>query len=1111
MPSPVPATTISTSLQKDLNRLRQLNTKDIQTQWHWHNQDINTARLFSTQMPSSWPIAPLNERQHIAWNKGLSIRWLHQTINVPTDLHGYPLTGLILRIALTWWADDAQIYVDDVLVQSGDLFECFTRLCLSNSVKPGDRFQVAIRLVSPDHDDGALVRSQLIYELPSDQPTPEPSFVADELTVLATLEPTTQPKVEAALNQLDWDSLTDDTPSEAFKLWSDSSDQGLSAIAATHPFQQSLSLVRRTLRPLCNHLKKRTISCIGHAHLDMAWLWPIADTWEAAERTFKSVIELQEDFPNLTYTHSSPALFEWLEKNRPALFKQIQQKVAEGSWSIDAGLWIEPEFNIISGEAIARHILYGQRYCQEKFGHISKVAWLPDSFGFCWQLPQLLTQGGIETFATLKLSWNDTTAFPHQLFWWESPDGSRILSLMLPPIGTDIDPIKMTEHAKQWENSTHNQDSLWLPGLGDHGGGPTRDMLEKAERWEKSPFFPTLKFTTPNSYIKNLPLATQNIRDTQHIDVSRDLDTSNIALADLPVWKNELYLELHRGCYTSHADQKQQNRQSEDLLYQAEVFATIANIIARQPYPKTEIETAWKTLLFNQFHDILPGTSIPEVFIEANQSWALVKKIGEQVLEKSLQSIAQNIFLPTPPSSNARTIIVFNSLSWPRSKTISIKVPLNEANKTTSTWTVYDYKQEQIPHQLNSTDSDGTTQQHILFTAHDIPAVGYQCFWLCSQPIASTQANQTNLNNNLIQTIEQSSPKLHILENRFIQVSISSSTGQIASLIEKSTQTESLKSAGNQLQVFCDQGEYWDAWNIAADYTNNPLPAPILKSVKLIESGPIRQRLRTVHQFNNSTISQDYVLTVDSPFLTIENSINWQESQTLLKSNFPVNLSANYTTSEIPFGTITHTTVPKTAADKAKWEIPALRWADTGNSDFGISILTNSKHGFDAGANYLRLTLLKSPIWPDSQSDKGWHHFSYAIYPHIGNWKAARTTHYAKELNIQPLVSNYTAPASKISQKSEPTRSFLRIHNPNVILSALKPSEDSSHEFILRCYEAHGITTTTHINNTLGLEDIKLSTPVNLLEVSMSKKVSNQINAHQIQTYSIKLSQSSKL
>jgi alpha-mannosidase len=1083
MAAPDTDSTIPESLQAEFNRLRQLNTLDIQSSWRSHSADLPIANISESQIQphiQQWPIAPLNDRHHIAWEKGRQIRWLYQAITVPTHFYGYPLTGLTLRLALTWWADAAQVYVDGVLVQSGDLFECFTRLCLKSGVIPGDTFEVAIRLVSPGHDEGALVRSQLIYELPEAQPTPEPSFIADELTVLAKLSPGSQPAIQTALSELNWDSLTETntaTSADNVDIWNVLSHQPLPAV--THPFHQALSQLRRTLRPLCTPLKQRNIQCVGHAHLDMAWLWPIADTWDAAERTFKSVLNLQEDFPELTYTHSSPALFEWLEHNRPELFTQIQQKVKEGSWSIDAGLWIEPEFNVISGEAIARHILYGQRYCQEKFGTLSKIAWLPDSFGFCWQLPQLLTQGGIETFATLKLSWNDTTQFPHQLFWWQSPDGSRILSLMLPPIGSDIDPIKMSTHANSWEKSTGIPESLWLPGLGDHGGGPTRDMLEKVERWKKSPFFPALGFTTPNQYIDSL----------SHLK------------RELPVWKDELYLELHRGCYTTHADQKQQNRRCEDLLYQAEVFATIAQITANLTYPKDQLEIAWKKLLFNQFHDILPGTSIPEVFVDANRDWDQVKAIGSKVLDDSLGAIASTIPHATPPHPQAKPILIFNSLSWQRSAVITVPLaqPTDHQN-----WIVYGPNQQIIPYQITTTKSAETTQHQVLFLASTLPAVGYQCFWIRHDDAPASIHDITD----------------YSLENEFLRACIDPATGQITSLIEKSTQTETFSAPGNQLQAFRDQGEYWDAWNIAADYAKHPLPTPTLQSIKWIETGPIRQRLRTTHQLNKSTLTQDYILDAGTPFLKVENHIDWQETQVLLKVNFPLTISASIATYEIPFGAITRATNPQTEAEKAKWEVPALRWADlsdpesdlesnpTGNPQFGISLLTDCKHGFDASSNHLRLTLLKSPIWPDPNADKGLHNFTYAIYPHTSSWQTAHTVQHARALNIAPTIhrpkttsQEKQPPAAETSHSN--SRSFLEIHNPNIILSALKPTEDSPEEFILRCYEAHGKATDLKSENSLGLSGLSngQADRINLLEISIDQPQPIHINSWQISTY----------
>ncbi len=1086
MTATVATSSLSTAIQETLDRLRQLNTQDIQTKWQLCHQDFEIADISTTspEALSQWSSATLNDRQHIAWNKGLNLLWIRQAITVPEDLSGYPLAGLTLRLALTWWAEDAQIYVNGTLVQSGDLFECFTRICLCEQAVPGQVFQVAIRLVSPGHDDGALVRSQLIYELPKNYFTPEPSFVADEIEVLATLEPDSQKAVEKSIALLNWDSLIPNSAQNNLRaadlnLWQNLSTPEISSPqpipATTHPFQQSLSQFRRSLKPFSQKIKARKIQCVGHAHLDMAWLWPIADTWEAAERTFRSILSLQEDFPELTYTHSSPALFEWLEHNRPALFEQIQRKVAEGSWSIDAGLWIEPEFNIVSGEAITRQILYGQRYCKEKFGTISKVAWLPDSFGFCWQLPQLLTQGGIETFATLKLSWNDTTEFPHQLFWWQSLDGSRILSLMLPPIGADIDPIKMVNHAARWENSTKILDSIWLPGMGDHGGGPTRDMLEKAYRWKKSPFFPSLSFTNPNTYIKNLPSSPLEQSEAQ-------------ASTALPIWNSELYLELHRGCYTSHADQKKSNRHCEDLLYQAEVFATIAHITTNRPYPKADIDTAWKTLLFNQFHDILPGTSIPEVFVEANHKWQQVQTIGQRVLDDSVSAIAASIAFTTPPHPKAKPIVVFNSLSWPRTATVEVQLPKNTLHRQSTQWMIYNTDHQPVPHQITAISKGKSVQPHLLFSASDIPSVGYRCFWLSPNAEPAVQTNSS----------EQSNPE-YILENRFIRATISSENGQLSSLIEKDTQTEVVSDSANQLQAFRDEAGYWDAWNIALDYLEHPLLPPKLHSIHLLETGPIRQRIRIAYHLNQSTISQDYVLDQDSPILKVENVIDWQETKVLLKVHFPTTLSAEHATYEIPFGAIARTTLLKTEAEKAQWEVPALRWANIGNSAIGLSILTKAKHGFDAGPNHLRLTLLKSPIWPDPLSDKGIHQFTYGIYAHSKSWQAAKTVRIARELNISPIVHQ---PSSINSNKLEHTsqRSFLQIHNPNLVLSALKLAEDHGKGFVLRCYETHGGQATIEMTSTLDL--LGASTQqVNILENSVERPSPSSVQPWQVASY----------
>lgn len=1011
-----------------IQQLRAYSQRDVQSQWQGLFEDLGGG-LKDASSPCLWDVQKLNDRQHIAWQRR-RILWLYQRFTVPETLNGYPLEGLTLRLSLAWWAEDVRLYVDGEWVQSGDLFDFFTRFCLSESVMPGQVFDVALRLESPKHDAGALVRSHLIYEAIDHPMTPEPGFVADELAVLQYYFQVLSPDKLADLESL------------VTKEWQ----------ASSGDLHQRMASLRQALLPYSEWLKQRQIHCVGHAHLDLAWLWPVADTWRAAERTFESVLALQQDFPELTYTHSSPALFAWLESHRPQLFSRIQQQVASGKWSIDAGLWVEPELNIASGEAISRQILYGQRYCQEKFGARSLIAWLPDTFGFCSQLPQLLKLGRVQVFATQKLRWNDTTQFPHELFRWQSPDGSEVLGWTLPPIGTDFDPLKIAEYGAQWEQTTSSLHVCWLPGVGDHGGGPTRDMLMKARRWQASPFFPQVKFSTPAEFLQQV----LNNED------SVALPSKTLGIEQFPLWSDELYLELHRGCYTSHSDQKQQNRRAEDLLYQAEIWATVAQLLADQPYPKEQLEIAWKGLLFNQFHDILPGSSIPEVFEDANQSWGEVLSIGHDVLETALETVSVQV-----AASDGQSLLVFNSHSWSRTGVVDVAVPSGR-------WQILDGQTRQpVDVAMESVKSpfedDPTTR--LKFVACDVPAVGYRLYRLVqhdSHPIEEQIADPTEF----------------VLDNHLLRVKISAETGEILSCVQPSTGREMFSGPANQLQCFEDSGQYWDAWNIAPDYESKPCPSARLSSIEWVSSSTIAQRLRVTRQLNKSTIVQDYILEVDSPLLKVETWVDWQETQVVLKVNFPTNITSEQATYEVPFGAIQRPTKPTTDHETAKWEVPALRWADLSDATFGLSVLTDCKHGFDAKPHQLRLTLLKAPLWPDPGCDRGYHHFTYAIYPHEGTWQAARTPHYAQALNIPLRVHVPEATASE-NVTALASQSFFQLDSENLLLAALKPSETDPDKFIARYYDAYGFVTGDGqpVINSLGLTP---GTYLDLLEEPLS-------------------------
>ena len=1007
-----------------INKLRQLTQLDVQNNWLATSEEIEVNHLHFEALELIVP----NQQGYLTWEAGRKVKWLVQKFLIPQHLKGYPLQGLFLRLSLAWWAEKAEIFVNGNLVQEGDLFDSSARILLTSSAQIGEDITVCLRLVSPGHDIGALMRSQLIYE--SDYSSIDPGFVADEIAILykylSIFEPKNLAFLDETVDRINWNYV-------------DNANQ----------FNAELVKIRQQLQPLSDRIKQRHFNIVGHAHLDMAWLWTVDETWAVAERTFSSVINLQKEFKNLTFCHTTPVIYEWIEKNRPQLFQEIQASYKAGTWEILGGMWVEPEVNLVSGESIVRQLLYGQKYIKEKFGKITEVAWLPDSFGFCLQLPQILKESGINYFVTGKLHWNSNYQFPHGVFWWQSLDGTKLLTVMSPPNVEGVmttHPISMTNYSVKWEQQTGLKEILWIPGVGDHGGGPSRDMLEVSRRWQQSPFFPKIEFSTAKNYLDK---------------VKNEVDHG----LKVPVWDDELYLDLHRGCYTTHADQKQSNRRSEELLYKAELWSSLAAIIEGRSVGsdvKNKIENAWKKVLFNQFHDILPGTAITDVFIEANEEWRQVQTVGNELLESALQSIVSYIKFPSPPDIQAKPIVIFNHLNWERSEVVEIDSIDNH-------YKVYDLDNNQLNSQISQDNK-------LLFLAQNIPSIGYRIFWLIPDP-----------NNLESKEIFKKNPT--VLYNKLVRVKINSRTGNIDSIYDKINDIEILKEPGNQLQTFRDQGQYWDAWNIDPNYNNYPLADGNLISLETIESGPIRWKTRVIRKIGKSEFIQDYILTIDSPILTIKTQVNWQETYVLVKAAFPFNLNSDYTSYEIPFGTIQRTNRPQIPQEKVKWEVPALRWADLTDNDknYGVSLLNDCKYGYDSQSDRLRLTLLKSPRWPDPICDIGYHEFSYAIYPHKGSWQAAKTVQKAREFNIPLQV---IIPNQNLNKKGHlpPIFSGLQIEDDNLILSALKPSENDQNNYILRCYDCAGKTSNITIKSDL---DLTLGKTVNLLEepINHNKKI----------------------
>jgi alpha-mannosidase len=1037
------------TIQKAISKLRQLVQLEVQHSWRdLGNVDKNlnkNSNLADVNL-IKYPIAPLNDKGYLVFPSGKEVKWLAQQIIIHQTLQCYPLEGLSLRLVLTWWAADAQIFINGELVQQGDLFDSSARVLITKDAQPGQEYLVTVRLVSPNHDIGALMRSHLIYEQVNTPQKIDPGLAADEITVLSKylsqFKPADLEVLAGELNQFNWQHL-----------------------AQADKFNEDLAQLRSRLLPLAQDLKLRRFNLLGHAHLDMAWLWTSDETYEVAERTFASVLNLQQDFPTLTFGHTSPALYEWIEHHRPELFKSIQDAVKCNKWEILGGMWVEPETNLVSGESLIRQFIYGQRYYQEKFGEIAKVAWLPDSFGFTWQLPQIMQQCGIEYFVTGKLHWNDTTKFPHGCFRWESPDGTQLLTLMSPPNVTgvmDTNPITMTNYGVDWEVQTGLQEIFWLPGVGDHGGGPTKDMLEVAVKWQNSPFFPQIEFATARDYLRRIEGGFAQSRQGAKGD-------KEINLHKFPVWRDELYLELHRGCYTVHADQKRYNRRCERLLYEAELWSTLATVLCGNKFdlqpiasklekipaptdlslasPEQLIETAWKKVLFNQFHDILPGTSIADVFTEANRDWEMAIALGETLLHHALDTIALNIKLPQPPQGDAIPVVVFNSLNWERSQVVTLEDPRFNYDDLFWLW----------DHQGNKISASCDQPGKLSFLAEDIPGVGYSLYWLCQGSGTSSRvAFKTD----------------YQLENNYLKVIVNPDTGDLDSIFDKSNEREILRSSGNKLQAFTDQGQYWDAWNIDPEYPQKQLSDTQLTAIEWVEDSELRQVIRVVKQFNCSEFIQDYILESQANLLRIKNTVDWQETHVMVKVTFPLNLTSDLATYEIPCGTIERTTNPQNPAEEAQWEVPALHWADLTDTteNYGVSLLNDCKYGYDAQPDQLRLTLLRAATWPDPQSDRGIHHFTYSIYPHQSSWQTARTVQKGYELNtnLRTVMLDQSQPRNPVSQGLLTRSELLNLSADNLVLMALQLGDQQN--LTLRCYEALGTEAQIELRSDLDIE-----------------------------------------
>jgi alpha-mannosidase len=1054
-----------------LDRLESL-TRQGETEWRIHadiphpeDPAINDSSWGTLIVKnSSVPGARAANEEH--W-KGTRVfrRW----IEIPEKINGYATRGSKVSLDLRFGSSSnlmITVFSNGAILYRGNDDDILPML-LTENAQPGQRFLVAARVVARDDEESEFFHSEITIDPP--QSRPNPAFLRLELlSARPIIAAYTDGKAEREQQLADAIQAIDFSPL-------DKGDQT--------GFDASLNAAHTKLEALKPFLQQFTIRLVGNSHIDMAWLWPWTETVEVVRNTFRSVLDLMREYPDFKFTMSSARTYEWMQEKYPDIFEQIEQRVKEGRWEIIGGMWIEPDLNMPDGESLVRQILVGKRYFEKNFGVDVKIGWNPDSFGYNYQLPQIYKKSGMDYFVTQKLLWaHEFTTFPYKLFWWQAPDGSRLLTYFPHDYAGGIDAEPLATDLSIWmpsiygQKTTDNPEMMHLYGVGDHGGGPTRVMLDHADELRApDSVYPRLQFSFASDFFR---------------DMEKKLPRMQV-----PTWDGELYFQYHRGVFTTQAETKRRIRRSEENMLNAEKFASVAALFGR-PYP--DMELPWKNLLFDHFHDIMPGSGIAVNYLDAKRNLENVDRAANVVIHGSINEIAAHV----NTQGKGVPVLLFNSQSWQRTDVSEVEAQLPEPARQIE---VVDSTGKVAEAQLLKMDSD-THRAHFLLLSHT-PSMGYATYFVRG-------ANAAPAVHSLLKASANS------LENEFLRVKIDSQTGCMTSLFDKRSGTESLAPAetdtggprnmtcGNLLQTFVDKPKQWDAWNIDADFEKQHWDLDKADEVKLVESGPLRAVIRVKNHFQNSTFVRDITLYAGVPRVDVKMQAEWHEKHILLKVAFPVSAHSDHATYEIPYGSVERPTTRNTPAEQAQFEVPAQRWADISDAKHGLSLLNDSKYGYDAKGNVLRLSLLRSPVYPDPHADEGHHEFTYSVYPHGGGWKEALTIRQGYELNYK-LISF----ATENHAGSLPAQhSFVESKNENVIVSALKKAEDDG-SLILRFYEWAGTTGDVSVRLPSAIasaaETDLMERPIDSLKVN-GDEVQVPTKPYEIQTVKVQFSKTAQ-
>ncbi|NLV91693.1 MAG: alpha-mannosidase [Firmicutes bacterium] len=821
-------------------------------------------------------------------------------------------------------------------------------------------------------------------------------------------------------------------------------------------FYASIAEAREELNNQIAAIEKHhpvTIRCIGHTHIDVAWLWRLKHTREKGARSFSTVLRLMELYPDYVFLQSQPQLYEYIKSDYPEIYSQIKERVKEGRWEAEGGMWVEADCNITSGESLVRQLLYGTRFLRDEFGVSCKYLWLPDVFGYSWALPQILLKSGIKTFMTTKISWNQYNRMPHDTFWWRGMDGSEILThfITTPTTGGAwfytyngvITPQTVKGIWDTYRDKDLNKELLLSYGYGDGGGGVNREMLELRRRLNEMPGLPQVLTGRADEYFDRLH---QTVAETDQY---------------VHTWDGELYLEYHRGTYTSQAYNKRMNRKLELLYRDTEWLSTLQSVFAStwDNYPQQDLVAGWKILLRNQFHDIIPGSSIREVYEDSTLEYEEARQLAQGNWDKAAQAIASK--------DEPGAYTVFNSAPWTRGGLVEIPA---EEGMAQGRW--LDAEGNPLTAELR----DGMW----LVKVDNMPAMGFARVWFDQETAGADAASPFTYGANRLTT-----PYYDLKWNE---------AGQLVSVYDLTAEREVLApgARGNVLQVFEDKPMAHDAWDIDIFYQEKMREVTDLMSVDLVEANALQAVVRFNWRYMDSTICQDLVVYADSRRIDFRTHVDWHEQHQLLKVAFPVDIRATEATYDIQFGNVKRSTHWNTSWDQARFESVGHQWADLSEQGYGVSLLNDCKYGYDIKDNRLRLSLVKSATHPDYAADQGEHIFTYALLPHQGSWIEGGTVFEAWDLN-SPLTWAKGAP-------QRDRFSLFALDVDNVMIDVVKKAEDED-KLVVRLHEFTGARNKVTLSTALSAASWQ---ECNLLEEPMGDKMTGDSLEFFIKPYEIK-------